>query len=303
MVFDGITFSTKSGKMAHLEVERLNPNILTAGSPKRMRMVADFLEDVEVFEGGRGHVVVNGAYNGLKVSAVSTGMGPASAMIILPEIIEATKGDLLTILRLGTAGSLQPYVRGGHLHIPTASIRDEGSSQAVIGLEFPATASPELIPILVLASERHGYRLGENLWLGPVHTKDNLYFRETPHFSPRRELLKQRLSAFREMGALSSEMEFSAYCILRDYYEGKMEKRILTGCILAVVNDFEEAEGRIRIGEVDISRLERDMIKIGLETFKLLNELRRGKSIGLDEAISKMISMKSRRAFLPKGRA
>ena len=163
---------------------------------------------------------------------------------ILPEIIEAAEGDLLTILRLGTAGSLQPYVRGGHLHIPTASIRDEGSSQAVIGLEFPATASPELIPILVLASERHGYRLGENLWLGPVHTKDNLYFRETPHFSPRRELLKQRLSAFREMGALSSEMEFSTYCILRDYYEGKIEKRILTGCILAVVNDFEEAEER-----------------------------------------------------------
>ena len=69
------------------------------------------------------------------------------------------------------------------------------------------------------------------------------------------------------------------------------------------MNDFEEAEGRIRIGEVDVSRLEKDMIKIGLEAFKLLDELRRGRSIGLNEAISKMISMKSRRAFLPEGRA
>ena len=301
MRFDGITFSTKTGKMAHLEVEKLNPNILTAGSPKRMRMVAEFLEDAEIFVGKRGHVVVNGAYQGLKVSAISTGMGPASTMIILPEIIEAAEGELLTILRLGTAGSLQPHVRRGHLHIPTSSIRDEGSSQAVIGLEFPAIASPELIPIMILASERYGYRLGENLWIGPVHTKDNLYFRETPHFSPRRELLKQRLSAFREMGALSSEMEFSAYCILRDYYEGKIEKRILTGCILVIVNDFEEVEGRIRIGEVDTSKLEEDMIKIGLETFQLLDKLRRGASIGLDKIFLKMISMRSRRSLLSEG--
>ena len=301
MKFDGITFSTKTGKMAHLEIERLNPNILTAGSPKRMKMVAEFLEYAEVFESGRGHIIVNGAYKGLKISAISTGMGPASAMIILPEIIEAAEGELLTILRLGTAGSLQPYVRGGHLHIPTSSIRDESSSQAVIGLEFPATASPELIPIMILASEMHGYRLGENLWIGPVHTKDNLYFKETPHFSPRREFLKQRLSSFREMGALSSEMEFSAYCILRDYYEGKIDKRILTGCILAIVNNFEESEDRIKIGEVDVSKLEKDMIKIGLETFHLLDKLRKGEPIELDKAILKMISLRSRRSLLSEG--
>ena len=298
MGFEGITFKTPTGRMAHLEVERLNPSILTAGSPSRIRRVADFLEEAEVFEGARGHVVVNGDYQGLKVSAISTGMGPASTMIILPEVIESAEDGLLTILRLGTSGSLQPYIGVGHLHIPTSCIRDESSSQAVIGLEFPAVASPELVPTLILASEKHGYRLGENLWIGPVHTKDNLYFRETPHFSPRRELLRERISSFKEMGALASEMEFSAYCILRDYYEAKLEKRILTGCILAVVSPYQEEEGRISVEEVDMPRLEEAMIRIGLEVFSLIDRLRRGEDIGLDKVVQKMISMPPRSVLL-----
>jgi len=43
------------------------------------------------------------------------------------------------------------------------------------------------------------------------------------------------------------------------------------------------------------------MIKIGLETFQLLDKLRRGASIGLDKIILKMISMRSRRSLLSEG--
>ena len=189
MRFEGITFITSTGKSPVLEVEELNPYILTGGSPGRMKRAAEFLDNPETKETERGHIVVNGLYDGIPVSAVSIGMGPGSATIVLPEIIESARGEFIVILRLGTAGSLQPFVKKGHLHIPTASIRDEGTTQAVVGAEYPAAGNLELIPILVAAAEKRGYKLGENLWLGLTHSKDDLYFRESPWFSPRRSEL------------------------------------------------------------------------------------------------------------------
>lgn len=289
MSFDGITFITRSGKSAHLGISEINPYVLTSGSPGRVRKVAEFLEEAEIIESGRGLVTVNGVYRGLEVSAASTGMGPASTMITLPEIIECALGDFMTILRLGTAGSLQPHVKAGHLHIPTSAIRDEGATQAIVGPEYPAAPDPELIPILLMAAEGNGYRLGENLWLGPVHTKDNLYFKESPGFSPRRAKLVVRLSSYREMGAVSSEMEFSVYCVLRDYYERKFGRRILVGGVMAVISDFKE-EGRIDVGGVDMRRMEEDLIRIGLEALVILDRLRRGERVGLEEAVARILN-------------
>jgi uridine phosphorylase len=303
MTFEGITFITPSGKMAVLEVDRLNPYVLTGGSAGRIEKVANFLKDAEIIRASRGHVVVNGTFENLKVSAVSIGMGPGSAAILLPEIIETAKGGFITIMRMGTCGGLQPYVRPGHFHIPTSSIRDEGTTQAVVGAEYPAIASPEMIPVMLLASQKHGYELGENLWIGPVITKDDLFFKQSPQFSPRRMELSSRHKSFREMGAISSEMEFSVYCILRDYYERYLTKRILVGCILAVLDQPAE-EGRIDLRNVDLARgmeapeLEDSMIRIGLETFVLMNRLRKGEDIKLDETIRKMIAMPPRSQLL-----
>lgn len=297
MKFEGITFITPTGKMPVLEVDKLNPFILTGGSPERIEKVAKFLENAEVLRTKRGHAVVTGYYQGLPISAASIGMGPGSATIVLPEIIECIRGDFGVILRLGTSGALQPFVKKGHIHIPTCSIRDEGTTQAVIGLEYPAVTSPELIPILILAASKVGYRLGKNLWIGPVHTKDDLYFRETPRFSPRRDELRARLRSFKEMGVISSEMEFSAYCILRDYYERYLEKRILTGGLLSVISEPEE-EGRIDVRGVDMNKMEEDMIKIGLEVFVLIDRLKEGEDIGLDQVILEMMSQPPRSRLL-----
>ena len=292
-----ITFKTSSGKSAHLEVDRINPYILTGGSPSRIRRVAEFLKDPEVFIGERGHVVVNGLYRDLEISAVSTGMGPSSVMIILPEIIEAVQDELITILRVGTSGSLQPYVKKGHIHIPTSCVRDEGATSAVIGLEYPAIASVELIPLLLKACEENGYFLGRNLWMGPVHTKDDLYFKERPIFSPRRIELSERIKSYSEIGVVSSEMEFSAYCILRDFYEKYLDKRIFVGCILMVVSDFSE-EGLIDVSGIDSSKIDYELVKIGLETFSLLSKLKKGESIDLDHVYKWLISLPPRSKYL-----
>lgn len=284
-----IVFRDKEGRTAHLEVDRLNPYVLTGGSPDRVRKVADFLDHSSLFVGKRGHVVVNGLYRNIRVSAVSTGMGPASAMIILPEVIESIRDESMVMLRLGTSGSLQPYVKKGDIHIPTSCIRDEGSTSAVVGPEYPATASPELLPILVKAAEMAGYKYGVNLWVGPVHTKDDLYFRERPTFSPKRVELRERLNSYIEMGALSSEMEFSTYCILRDYYERRTRKKILVGCVLMVVTDYSEEEP-VEFSGIDTEHVDRKLIEIGLRAIELFDDLRNGKPVGLDSIILRLTS-------------
>jgi len=297
MISMKITFRTSTGRSAHLEVSRLNPYVLTGGSPSRIKKVAEFLEKPEVFAGERGHVVVNGFHNGLGISAISTGMGPSSVMIILPEIIEAVEDDFMVILRLGTSGSLQQYVKRDHIHIPTSCVRDEGATTAVIGLEYPAISSIELIPLLLKAAEENGYILGRNLWIGPVHTKDDLYFRERPGFSPRRLELKERIKSFVEMGVISSEMEFSAYCILRDYYERYLDKRIFTGCVLAVVSDYSE-EGLIDTSGVDSSKIDYQLIKIGLETFSLFRKLKQKETVNIDHVYNLLLSLNPRSIYI-----
>ncbi len=296
-----ITFTTSSGRSAHLEVDRMNPYILTGGSPSRIRRVAEFLKDPEIFIGERGHIVVNGLYGDLKISAVSTGMGPSSVMIVLPEIIEAVQDELIIILRLGTSGSLQPYVKKEHIHIPTSCVRDEGATSAIIGLEYPAIANVELIPLLLKACEENGYLLGRNLWVGPVHTKDDLYFKERPLFSPRRVELRERIKSYSEIGVISSEMEFSAYCILRDFYEKYLDKRIFVGCILMVVSDYSE-EGLIDVSGIDSSKIDHELIKIGLETFTLFGKLRKGETLGLDQVYNQLISLLPRSRYLSSER-
>ncbi|MCS7131208.1 MAG: hypothetical protein NZ934_00530, partial [Hadesarchaea archaeon] len=156
MEYERITFRTADGKAYHLEIDRINPNILTAGSPGRVLKVAEYLDEVEVIEGDRKMTVVNGKYRGLPISAFATGMGPASTAVVLPEAIEAAEGPIV-MLRLGTSGSLQPFVKVGHMVISSGVVRDEMATRAAVGPEYPAVADPALLPVMVAAAEKHGY--------------------------------------------------------------------------------------------------------------------------------------------------
>lgn len=293
-----ITFKTASGKAYHLDIDRMNPNILSAGSPGRVKKMAAFLENPKIEEGDRGHTVVHGKYQGLDVSAFATGMGPASTAIVLPEVIELVKGPI-TILRLGTAGALQPFINIGDLVVSSGAVRDEGTTRAVVGPEYPAISNLELIPLIVAAARPHGYELQKNLWVGITHTKDDLYFVETPQFSPLAEVMTAKLESYRRIGVLASSMEFSVYSIMRDFYEGRREGKILVGEILAILA-APEKKGAIDVSKVDKPKLEKDMIKIGLDTLVLVDRLRKGERLDVDiaEILRKMVATPARYELL-----
>ncbi|MFN4133747.1 MAG: hypothetical protein ACK4GQ_05215 [Candidatus Hadarchaeales archaeon] len=289
-----ITFKTATGKAYHLDIDKIHPNILSAGSPGRVKKMAAFLENPKIEEGDRGHTVVHGKYKGIDVSAFATGMGPASTAIILPEVIELAKGQI-TMLRLGTAGALQPFINVGDLVVSSGAVRDEGTTRAAVGPEYPAISDPELIPLIIAAAKPHGYELQKNLWVGITHTKDDLYFAETPQFSPLTELVTPKLESYKRMGVLASSMEFSVYSIMRDFYEGRRDGKILVGEILAILA-APEKKGAIDVSKVDKPKLEKDMIKIGLDTLVLVNKLRNGEKLELDlaEVLRKLITAPTR---------
>lgn len=289
-----ITFKTNDGKEYHLETDHLNPNLLSAGSPGRIKKIANYLDDVETQEGERGMTIVHGNYKNIPISAFPTGMGPASAAIIVPEAIEAAEGPL-TLLRLGTAGALQSYVEAGDIVVSTGSIRDESTTESVVGSEYPSIADPELVPVMIGVAEEFGYDLGDNLWTGIGHVKDDLYFKETPHLSPSKENNESKLNSYRRMGALSSSMEFSVYTILRDFYEGKSKNSILVGALLAIIAEAEEDES-VKVEKETKTKLEKDLIKIGLRVLKATHNLREGKEINLnfEKIIRKMIQSPTR---------
>ncbi len=284
-----ITFKTENGKEYHLETDHINPNILSAGSPGRVKKITRYLENVEKKTGDRGLTIVNGEYKNIPISALPTGMGPASTAIILPEVIEAADGPL-TLLRLGTAGALQSYIKAGDIVVSTGSIRDESTTEAVVGSEYPSLTNPEIIPVIVAISEKFGYKLGEELWTGLGHVKDDLYFKETPHISPSKEKMEPKLKSYRRMGALSSSMEFSVYTILRDFYEGERKENIIVGALLAIIAEARERES-VHVDRKTKKKLEKDLIKIGLEVLKTVHNLRNGKETNLDfeKIIRKMI--------------
>lgn len=260
----GVTFHS-GGKTYHLEAVRMNPCVLTAGSPGRIRKLIHYLDGAESFEGGRGLVVVHGLYKNTPVSGVTTGMGPASTSIVLPEVIELIQGDGV-LLRIGTAGSLQDHVLPGHAVVASASIRDEDTTHALVGPEYPALSSPEMLPFLLSALEKQGFLLDKSLWLGVVHTKSDLYFKEAPQFSPRKNELLERLKSYRRMGALASEMELSSHFLLKDYYTSP-RRRFMAGGILGIVANAPKSGRVIPEGE---EGLEDRLLLAGLEAIHKL---------------------------------
>jgi len=125
--------------------------------------------------------------------------------------------------------------------------------------------------------------------------KDDLYFAETPQFSPLRELMTPKLESYKRMGVMASSMEFSVYCIMRDFYEGQRAGKILTSELLAILASPAK-EDAIDVSKVDKKKLEKDMIEIGLDTLVVVDQIRQGKTPDVDllGAIKKLVTLPAR---------
>ena len=194
----------------HIDLERgeLSEYILLVGDPGRVRKTAELFDEVELERSNREITTATGTYRGMRVSVMSTGMGPDNVEIVLAEVLEIT--DAPTFVRIGSSGALQPEIESGDLIISTGAVRMENTTDYYVHPGYPAIAHRDVVWALESACRDLGY----TYHLGITATASGFYAPQgrAMHTLPVRypdladELRKQRVANF--------DMESSALFVL-----------------------------------------------------------------------------------------
>lgn len=121
----------------HLLPEQLTDRIILVGDPARVDMVASFF-DTKTFEvSSREFHTIGGTYKGKPIMCISHGIGPDNIDIVITELDALANVDfktrevkenkrILTMVRIGTSGALQPELSLGTPVIAEKSIGFDG---------------------------------------------------------------------------------------------------------------------------------------------------------------------------------
>ena len=108
---------------------------LLPGDPKRIDRIKEFLTDTKEISYNREHRSISGYYKGIKIIAVSTGMGGASTGIVVEELYNI---GVEVMIRIGSCGALDSNINLGDIILVNGAVRDEGASKAYIESIYPA---------------------------------------------------------------------------------------------------------------------------------------------------------------------
>jgi len=203
--------------------------VLLPGDPGRCESIAKYFDDSHFVASHREFTTYTGNLQGVKVSVTSTGIGCPSAAIAMEELIMIGAD---TFIRVGTSGGMQPHIKVGSLAIVTGAIRDEGTSIHYLPIEFPAVADTEVVCALRDAASQ----LGISYHTGITQSKDSFYGQHQPERMPVADRLLSRWNAWKQGGAICSEMESSTIFILGSIYRKR------TGGVMLIAGNQESTE-------------------------------------------------------------
>lgn len=169
--------------------------VLMPGDPLRSRFVAEnFLTDVKLVNNVRGVQGYTGKYLGKPVSVMASGMGMPSMGIYAYELYHAFGVE--TILRIGSAGSMQPQVQLRDIVLGQGACTN---SQFAAQYGLPGTLAPlgsfDVLQTAVAEAEK----LGVRYHVGNLLSSDTFYSDDTA-----------ATAAWQKMGVLAVEMEAAA---------------------------------------------------------------------------------------------
>ncbi len=182
--------------------------ILLPGDPARIARIAGMLDVVEVRREHREFASVTGSRDGLRVSAVSTGIGTDNVEITLAEILALVPRP--TLIRIGSCGVLRPEIALGDLVITSGAVRLESTTSWYVHDGYPAVAHYTVVAALVEAAAALGHRAH----VGLTATAPGFYGpqgRPIPQLPIRYPDLAAELAA---QGVVNLEMEASALLVL-----------------------------------------------------------------------------------------
>lgn len=121
----------------HIKPEHLADTVILVGDPGRVEMVASYFDNKECNIASREFRTITGTYKGKRMTVISTGIGTDNIDIVVSELdalanidfesrIEKQEKRVLTLLRLGTSGAIQPDIPLGSFVFAHSSVGFDG---------------------------------------------------------------------------------------------------------------------------------------------------------------------------------
>ncbi len=234
------------GSLYHLLLrpEHLAGKIILVGDPQRVPLVSSFFDKVEFVFENREIITHTGYLNNVRLTVMSTGMGPDNIDIVMNELDALVNVDLntrtvkekhtsLDIVRLGTSGALQADIPIDSFVMATHGLGIDGllhfykhgdiSDDKMAGAFEKQVRWPKALPepYVIKGSESLEVMLGEGFIKGITITAPGFYGPQGREIRLKAAYpeMNERISAFRynDQRIINFEMETSAL-----YAFGKM---------------------------------------------------------------------------------
>ncbi len=201
--------------------------VLLPGDPSRSRLIGNkYLEKGKLVASYREFVTYTGYYKGVKLSVTSTGIGSPSTAIAVEELINM---DAQVLIRVGTCGgALKRNIPAGSIIIPTASIREEGTTKEYLPPEFPAVADINVVNSLIKSADQ----LDLTYFTGINRTHD-AYYGQSSNIKKWGSIYLNPRMKYWPYPLISSEMECAPLFLI------SLLRGVKAGAVLAVNADPE----------------------------------------------------------------
>lgn len=217
------------------------PNVLCPGDPRRAKYIAETFFDpgARCVNEERGMLGFTGTFEGKPISVQTTGMGCPSSGIVFEELVMLGAQRLV---RVGTAGGLQPETKMGDTIVAVSATADDQTPLRVAQMEgYAPTASWTLVETAARLA-REGTA---DVHVGPIVTSGVFYDPDPTTFA-----------RWKRLGHLGVEMEAAMM------YTIAAIKRIEALAIMTVSDVLGEEGDSVRITDEELKRGVDDMMRL-----------------------------------------
>ncbi len=242
------------GKQYHICCAQgdLEETLLVPGDPDRIPKIAISWDSSREIASNREFRSASGVYRGVRISALSSGIGPACMSIV---VNEASSVGVKNFIRVGSTGALQPNIACGDVVIPTAAVRLDATSDCYVVPEYPAIAHYEVLLALIEAAEQLGIC---NYHVGVTATTTDFYAGQNQPIKRGVPVIDNLVPTLQKAGVLNVEMETATLFTLANLFG------LRAGAVLAVYNSHVTGEFKPHAGE-------ENAIKIADEAARILS--------------------------------
>ena len=140
----------------------IHPRVITCGDPARAEKIAGLLVGSQCLAKNREFWTYNGYHKGVPVTITSHGVGCGGAAIAFESLWRA---GARVIIRVGTCGGMQDGIDAGSIVVASGACREEGVTEKMIPLSYPAIADCEVVYHLTKSAKEKNIEINKGIVL------------------------------------------------------------------------------------------------------------------------------------------